>query len=194
MPVTYAITPDGSAEPLTRADAKLHLREDGADQDALIDALVAAAREVVEGATGRRLMPCTVVERLDGFPCDGGPIRPTVVPVRALTSIAYVDSDGATQTWDAADYRADLVSEPARIEPAYGGVYPTAREVVNAVALTYTAGYADAAAVPAALKQAMLLLVGHWYANREAVSVGAAVYDVPQAVKLLLNRWAVYGR
>jgi uncharacterized phiE125 gp8 family phage protein len=202
VPVTYTIAPASGAEPLLLADAKLHLREDGTDQDALIGSLITAAREAVEGATGRRLMPATVVEQFDAFPwrwpamrrSDRHQLRLGVVPVRSVTSVAYVDADGATQTLDPANYRADLTGEPARIEPAYGLPWPVARCVVNAVTVTYAAGYADAASVPVALKQAMLLLVGHWYANREAAVVGTIAHDVPLAAQSLMDRWAVYTR
>ncbi|ASN71512.1 putative head-tail connector II [uncultured Caudovirales phage] len=36
------------------------------------------------------------------------------------------------------------------------------------------------------VEQAMLLLVGHWYANREAVVIGTIASDVPLAVERLL--------
>jgi len=36
------------------------------------------------------------------------------------------------------------------------------------------------------VEQAILLLVGHWYANREAVVVGVAPAEVPLAVDRLL--------
>lgn len=36
------------------------------------------------------------------------------------------------------------------------------------------------------VQQAILLLVGHWYTNREAVVVGAAPASVPMAVESLL--------
>ena len=36
------------------------------------------------------------------------------------------------------------------------------------------------------VKQAILLLVGHWYANREEVVIGAAANQVPMGVNALL--------
>ncbi|MFZ5338746.1 head-tail connector protein [Enterobacter asburiae] len=43
------------------------------------------------------------------------------------------------------------------------------------------------------VKAAMLLLVGHWYANRETVSVGQTVAEVPFAVEALLQPYRIYG-
>lgn len=40
---------------------------------------------------------------------------------------------------------------------------------------------------------AMLLLIGHWYANREAVVVGASPSAVPMAVESLLQPYRIYG-
>lgn len=36
------------------------------------------------------------------------------------------------------------------------------------------------------IEQAILLLVGHWYANREAVVIGTSASDIPLAVDRLL--------
>ena len=43
------------------------------------------------------------------------------------------------------------------------------------------------------VKAAMLLLIGHWYANRETVSVGQTVAEVPFAVEALLQPYRIYG-
>ncbi|EAA9217018.1 phage gp6-like head-tail connector protein [Salmonella enterica] len=43
------------------------------------------------------------------------------------------------------------------------------------------------------VKAAMLLLIGHWYANRESVSVGQTVAEVPFAVEALLQPYRIYG-
>lgn len=193
MPVTYTLTSGPAAEPVILVEVKKHCREDDTGQDQLLAALVQAAREKVEGDTGRQLVSATVRERFDCFPEDG-PIRLSLAPVQSVTSVAYVDADGDSQTLDAADYRVDAESEPARIEPAYGEAWPAAQEVVNAVTVTYLAGWATAAAVPQSLKQAILLLVGHWYANRETVVVGTISGPLELAYQSLIDRWAVYTR
>lgn len=43
------------------------------------------------------------------------------------------------------------------------------------------------------VKAAMLLLIGHWYANRETVSVGQTSVEVPFAVESLLQPYRIYG-
>ncbi|MGI4578934.1 head-tail connector protein, partial [Klebsiella pneumoniae] len=43
------------------------------------------------------------------------------------------------------------------------------------------------------VKAAMLLLIGHWYENRETVSVGQAATDIPFTVESLLQPYKIYG-
>lgn len=192
MPITWTYVTPPSSEPVTLQEAKLHLREDGTEQDTLIESLITAARELFEGSTGRVLMPQTIREKFDCFPESGCPIKLAVSPARSVTSIGYVDSDGAAATMATADYRVDTDSEPARIEEAYGTTWPTTQEVINAVSVDYAAGYSSASAVPTSIKQCLLLLIGHWYEQREAVNVGNVVNELPLAVRTLMQRWTLY--
>lgn len=43
------------------------------------------------------------------------------------------------------------------------------------------------------IRAAMLLLIGHWYANRETVGVGVSATEVPFAVEALLQPYRIYG-
>jgi len=40
---------------------------------------------------------------------------------------------------------------------------------------------------------AMLLLIGHWYANRETVNVGNITSEMPFATEALLQPYRIYG-
>ena len=151
-------------------------------EDPLLSALILAAREHVEAFTRRALVTQTWDLKLDGFPSV---IRVPRPPLQSITSISYIDSNGATQTWAAANYSVDTSSQPGRIEPAYGISYPTLRGVPNAVTIRFVAGYGAAAAVPQSVKQAILLFVAHLYENREPVSP-AAMSPVPMAFDALL--------
>ncbi len=176
-----------AAEPVSLTEAKAHLRVDAADEDALITSLIVAVRQYVEQFTRRALVTQTWDMVLDCFPTAGG--RPILVPkppLRSVGSVKYIDADGVEATWDSAKYRVDAKSQPGRITPAWGEVWPTARFVTNAVTVQFDAGYGAASAVPTSIKQAMLLLVGHWFEHRESVVIGAPTAQVPMAVEMLL--------
>jgi uncharacterized phiE125 gp8 family phage protein len=88
-------------------------------------------------------------------------------PLQSVDSIQYTDTGGGISTMAVTDYKVDSVSEPARILPAYGKAWPTTRQEINAVQITFTAGYGLAAAVPQGIKAWMLLRIGSMYQHRE---------------------------
>ncbi len=179
-----------TAEPVSLAEAKMHLRvdDDSTSEDALILALVRAAREWVENYCRRSLVSRTITLRMDCFP---GEILLPRGPVSSVTSVQYVDADGATQTVTASDYQTDLYSVVARILPVLGVVWPQVKNgAVNSVIVTYVAGYATATELPRSIKAAMLLIVGHLFEHREQVGP-AGMVEVPFAVKALLAPFEV---
>lgn len=178
------ITPPADG-PVTVDEAKAHLVVDGFDDEALIRNLINAARDAVEAETGTRLLTQTRAQLMDGFPV--GAIALAESPVTAISLFEYVDTAGVPQTLAAnTGYRALLTDHQAILTPALGTGWPATAAVPGAVTIRYQAGYSDAAAVPAAFKQAMLLLIGHWYENREA-TVAGQLNDLPMAVKYLLQ-------
>mgnify|MGYP000229230516 CR=1 FL=1 len=161
---TLKIT-DASVEPVTLAEAKLHLRVDVADDDALITALITAARQRAEFITQRTLITTTWELSQDAFGCSLRLQYPRVIAVSALT---YLDSAGVLQTLAPSEYIVDAASEPGQVVPGYGKTWPDTYAVPNAVKVRYTAGYgATAASVPLAIRQWMLFAVGLMYAYPE---------------------------
>lgn len=186
-------------EPIDLALAKAHLRLDTDTENTLIDALIRSSREYAEAFTGRPLITQTWDDKRDGFPCDGGPIWLPKSPVSAVSSITYLDTAGATQTWSSSDYRTDLPTGPkaakARITPGHGLSYPSTYGVMNAVTVRFVCGYGTSGdAVPAPILQAMLLLIGHGYQTREPVMVGVGIgaVQVPLSVEQLLWPYRVF--
>ncbi|MFZ4773938.1 MAG: head-tail connector protein [Terrimicrobiaceae bacterium] len=164
-------------EPITLAEAKLHLRVDTTDDDALISALIVAAREEIERRSWHALMTQTLELVLDEWPCDDEIVLPRP-PLQSVTSFTYKDASGTVNTWDPAHYVVGVDTVPAEIEPAYGKYWPaTALHPVDAIRIRYVCGFASASAVPQSLKQAMLLCMGRWYENREG--------EVPYVVDML---------
>lgn len=188
-----------TVEPITLTVAKAHARIDVDDDDDLVEALIIASRQWCEAFTHRALAPQTWDLKRDEFPCWA--IEIPMPPVTAIGSVTYVDTNGDTQTLTATThYTTDLpagpMALPARVVPAYGVVWPVTRCVPNAVTVRFTAGYTSSGVnvIPEAIKQAMKLLIGHWYANRESVVVGPGVTAsaVPATVETLLWPYKVF--
>jgi len=175
------------AEPITLAEAKAHLRVVISDEDDYIIALITAARQMIEGRTQRVLVPVDKTIPLPAF-VDGVPLPG--VPFGEITSITYIDQDGAAQTLDTAVYEVNAFVEPATLERKYGQSWPAVQ--TGSIRVNFTAGYTAPADVPHALKQWMLLAIGAMYENREqATAMGAGgIYEIPDSFMGLL--WQPY--
>jgi uncharacterized phiE125 gp8 family phage protein len=189
------VTPP-TEEPLSLSEVKQHLRYPFDVESELIESLVVAARVYCETVTGRAFVTQELRLTRDSFPgaCEGYEFRLPRPPLASLTAdddfpdlgITYTDTSGATQSVSTASYVVDTSSLPGRVALAYGYDWPTdAIEQIAAVKVNYLAGYGAASAVPVTIKQAMLLLIGHWFVNREAV--GNVGNEVAMAVKSLLG-------
>lgn len=174
-----------ATEPLSLADAKLHLRVVSDDDDDLITALIQGAREYVETFLRRQLVTATWAMTLDEFPDSDGDITLPLPPLASVTSIAYVDGDGDDQTLDSANYTVHTNCEPGKITLAYGESWPSTRDQPDAVTVTFVAGYGAAAAVPAGIVAAIKLVLGDLYENREAAVLGTIRSDNPTVKNLL---------
>lgn len=171
------ITPP-AAEPVSLAEAKLALRFTSSALDTEISRRITSAREVAEHETGRALMSQTL--RLDlvdwpscagalaNFPGTVGEIVIPTAPVAAVTAVEYWDGT----TWAAVN--SSLYSlEPgpllSSVLPAYGTTWPTLGNRAGArVRVTFQAGYADAASVPACVRDFIIAQAGAWLDNPEA--------------------------
>ena len=174
-------------EPVTSTEAKAHCRIDSSADDTMITSLIQAAREYVERFCGRRLITQTWDLKLDMWP---DVIQVPYPPLISVSSITYVDSAGTTQTLATTEYTVDATREPGRIYPAFGKVWPVLQDIPVAVSVRFVAGYANAAAVPQGIKQAMLLLIEHWYELREPIMM-KEVRDAPLSVENLLWQYRV---
>jgi uncharacterized phiE125 gp8 family phage protein len=187
---------------LTTAEAKAHLRVDSSDEDTLIDSLVAAATRHLLRTHGLVLtseiwdFTPTDLEgyELDGFSSGTEDIRVPLHPLQSVTSVTYVDEDGDSQTFDAANYIVVPGAVPGRIRLGYDKEWPDARSQPNAVVVRAVFGYGDEGTdVPENLRHAIRLLIGHWFENRESVVVGATPKALEQSVGMLIRDEALLG-
>jgi uncharacterized phiE125 gp8 family phage protein len=196
-------------EPVTLAEAKLQARVDwsggscggsaggGSSDDTLITALITAAREYVEVVTRRALVTQTWDYVLDEFP-GVDYVRLPLPPLQSVTSITYKVKAGTVLTFAAANYVVATGSEPGKVILVSGCGWPSA-ELYRAdpIRIQFVAGWTGVApnTVPVVIKQAILLLVGHLYENREAVAEvrGGALTEIPLGVDALLATHRVRG-
>jgi uncharacterized phiE125 gp8 family phage protein len=173
------------------ADAKLHLRKDGTDEDALITSFIQVATEAAEHNTGRALMPQQWTLSLDAFPQV---IALRRVPVTQIVSIKYDDTNGVEQTLSPTLYELHNSDEfsAATIVPAYDQSWPGTLCKPDAVRVVFAAGYADATKIPESIKAWMKLLIGSLYENREGEVIGPGSVLTLGFVDRLLDRYKVY--
>lgn len=214
MPIKLSTPP--AEEPVSLAEAKLHLRIDTTEDDALITGLIAAARVDAENACRRAFVTQKFDLFMDEFPrpdssllwtwaapndtfvppimsaprgytvrVRGSTFEIPFPPLQSVDSIKYFDPDGTEQTLDPAAYMVDDASSPGVVAPL--SAWPATQNRMNAVKVSFTAGYGDAAAVPAGIKAWMLMRIAALYENREEVAVGArvVVLELPFVDRLL---------
>lgn len=172
--------------PVSLSEAKLHLRVDGSDEDSLITGLIDAATAHFDGqgVLGRAMVTQSWAQWVDQTP---GWVRLTVGPFQSLTSVEYYDADNALQTATLADFEVRLDGDFVIVKPKKDYVWPNAYIRQDAIKITYVAGFGDAATdVPQSIRQAILLTIGHWYENREAVVEGN-YKSLPMAVEALIG-------
>lgn len=178
-------------EPITLAVAKAHLRVDITDDDALILSLIIAARRYLERRTGYWMVARSAIMECNGFPIRGGDIVFPVRPVNSVQSVSYLP-DGATALVTLASSAYRLVNTGTlvhRLRLPYGTTeWQTTGFAEDAVRVAFTAGDNR---VEENMVQAALLLVGHWYENREAAVVGTISGPVAFTIDALAGMSAV---
>jgi uncharacterized phiE125 gp8 family phage protein len=191
--MSLVIDTEPAVEPVDLAEAKEHLRVDEPDDDSLITNLIVAARKYAEIVTSRALIDQVWLYTLDAFPA--GEIHLPRPPLQDVTTFRYRLESG---TWsslvEGTDYVVDTSSEPGRVVLAPNATWPTDTLYPGgAVELEYPCGYGAAGTdVPGPIRQAMLLMIGHWYENRESVVVGQSTNIVPLSCDALLWPYRIW--
>jgi len=202
MPYGLSVVTPPVEEPVTLADAKLWIKVDLPDDDPLVSSLIAAGRDYAERFCNRAFVTQTLLLSLDSFGPDpleterffafAPPLSMVVrlprAPVQSVTSIKYVDPAGNLQTMPSNLYLVDPVTEPGRICPVWGQVWPVTQPYrPAAVQIQFVAGYGAATAVPDGIKRGIKTWVADAYYNRESPRTLETVdallwpYRVPEA-------------
>ncbi len=194
-----------AVEPVSLEEAKKHCQVDFGEDDGYLNALIAAARQKLETECSRAFVTQSWEIYPPCFPWLDA-IRLPLGKLQNITSFSFTGIDGATTTWtvsggnllnelSAATAHIDTKSDPGKIVLAYAKYWPvTILKTANPITIGFDCGYGSQDAVPAPLKQAMLLLVEQWYKNRDIAVVGKSVtlVELPQAVDSLIANYRLY--
>lgn len=174
LPEFVVVSAPSEPHPITLAQAKDHLNLDTGytAKDARILELIKMAREYAERFTGRTLVATTFDAKFDRWPC-GDTIELPRRPVSSVTSVSYYDVDGVLQVLASTDYFTAVGENDGRVVMKPSASWPTLEDGrPHAVIARYVAGYANAAAVPEKICQAIRLLVGDGFAAGEQYVTG----------------------
>lgn len=174
------------SEPVSIDEVKAHLRVDGTSEDALIASLLLTSRLHIETALGLALMTQQWQLVMDTWTA-GAIVKLGIAPVQSIIEIRTFDADGIATVVPATSYVLEATGRPARIVAKDQG-WPMPGRKAGGIQIDFVAGFGGVAnAVPSPIRQALLLLVTHWYEHRDPIEIGAPATAVPQAVSHLLH-------
>ena len=154
---------------VTTSEAKLHLRVDSADEDALIGVYITAAEQ----------MAIALLDR--GVYADD-----------TALGVAKAAAPGELDTAIAAYESAIAAAEALPGETAIAAALQTAGHDLLRAKVAHRQAM-DGMVVNEAIKAAVLLIVGSLYAQREDVVVGVSVAQLPNGAEWLLAPYKVYA-
>lgn len=155
--------PDNPAVVLDDIKESCSIHTSNEDHDDELNRLSAIATELIEKACLRCFITRTLTLTLDRFPLSGCILVPRP-PLSSVTSISYIDTDGDSQVWSSSKYIVGTNSHPGKITPAVNESFPTTQSRIEAVTITYDAGYGTTAkSVPKGIRQAIILAVKNWF-------------------------------
>lgn len=166
-----------SEEPITLAEAKLHLRVEHNADDSLITALISTARQAAESRTHRALISRQFRLTLENWKDSIELPNPPLISVEAIT---YLDSLAVRQTLASSTYQVITDTLIGSVQLAYDGAWPSIRAIPGSIRIDYTAGYGSAVDVPQAIKAWMLLAIATWYSQREAHADASKATEIPR--------------
>jgi len=164
--------------PISLAEAKTQMRVESSDDDSIIQRLIDAAVAFVDvqGALGKAMITQTWGQWLSPNPST---VYLSLGPVQSVSAIKYYDVDGALQTATLADFNVFGTPNRISVSPKSGKAWPVTQTRDDAIKIEYVIGYGStSASVPETVRHALMMLVAHWYDNRET-STEKQMYDLP---------------
>ena len=182
--------------PITLAEVKDQLRVEHTDDDSILTRLIAVAVAYtdVTGALGHAMITQKWGQWIAANPPSA--VKLILGPSQAVTAVKYYDTDGTLQTATLTDFEVTGTEFATYIGPKTGFSWPVTDQRSDAIRIEYTIGYGDSTTdVPETLRHAMMMLIAHWYDNRENELIGTISKNIPFGFDSLIgmHRRCWYG-
>jgi len=184
MAALISLVASPSGLPVTVAESKTDLRIQHAAEDSIIEDFISSATDYCQEVVGKKLI--SQEWRYSISSASFCVVLPIAVATE-ITEINYYDADNNLQSADINDFYFYALEDSAFVEPKHGKNWPATFARRDAISINFKVGYADAEAVPAAIKRAIRLLVAHWYECRTAATIGTEAKEIPMGVNALLG-------
>jgi len=184
--------PKQDALTITEALDHLRLDEDDTDEPRNVAGYLKAAIGYVQEQTHRQLVQAVREIYLDAFPSGADPLLLPWAPLVSVDEVRHTDTAGDEQTEDDTDiastYQVGLYDEPGWLAPVYGTTWSATRTQPRAVAVKFTCGYGTSPKdVDEAAREAVRLILGHLYENREE-TIESALRVIPIGAERLIEQ------
>lgn len=173
--------------PITIEEVKAQLRVEHDDDDTILTRLidVAVAYTDVRGALGQAIITQKWAQWINANPPQN--VSLILGPVQNVTAVKYYDTDGVLQTDDVNNYQVFGTDFATVISPKDSFTWPVSQQRSDAIKIEYEIGYGDEiTSVPQTIRHALMLLIGHWYDNREQTGVDE-LSNIPFGYEEMLN-------
>ncbi len=187
----------GTTEPVSLSEMKTFLGEAGDHNDALITALITAARERAEIFLNRTIVDRRIVLMIDYVPVNGKVKLPRG-PIKELVSVQYVDNDDDLQTLDPENYASHIGVDPGIL--VFKNSISGKKQGINTIHITYDTGYGNREVygtvyqnpLPGAIVNAIKMIVYTMYDHRDDIVRGTIVTQLPQNAEYLLSPHRIF--
>ena len=177
-----AVVTDTASSKLTVGTSDLSdwVRENCHLEDGNLRTMFDGAIDLFERLSGFQIKEKTVIGTLDGVP--KGALEIAEWPLKSVDQISYFDRNGEECIFDASRYNVDLKN--GLIQLNNGEYWECYVRPFSSYCIKYSVGTDKLEGRP---RQAVLMLLGHFYENREASISGTIIGDVPLGVETIMR-------